>query len=216
MTGATTALRCAAIHASRYAAFACSTAGLSSTACRRPSACAELRLAHRLRQRGARQIDAFLRVPHFFRGDGMIGHQRFALGQIGLGARQLQFSRLDCRIELIRRRFLLAHLAHGLRQRVGRAAQAGLRIDGIEPTSTCPAFTSCVSSASTAITVPETCAEITTLIAVHIGIVGLLALRQHQHPIHRPQRAEVMKITAMMSRILRRLPFAGLVAGDAV
>ena len=121
------------------------------------------RLAFGLRQRGARQVHALLRVPHFFPGDGLIGNQRFAFCQVNLRTREFQFARFDFRVVLSCRGFLLANLPHGLEPKALAARlKAVCASVGSSFTSTCPALTSWVSSANTAMTVPETCAEITT------------------------------------------------------
>ncbi len=111
-TGATTALRCAAIHASRYASLACRTVGLLSTAVPSTSACADSDWRSACASAARAKLHTLLRVPHFFSGDGLIGHQRFAFCQVNLRAREFQLARFDFRIVLTRRGFLLTNLAH--------------------------------------------------------------------------------------------------------
>ncbi len=147
------------------------------------------RLAHGLGQRGARQFDAFARVPHFLRRDGAVGQQRLALGEIGLGARELQLSGFDGRVVLVGRRFFLAHLANGLRQCIGGAAQIGFRIDRIETHQNLARLRELGVICEHRDHRAGDLRRDHHSVAVHIGIVGLLALRQHQDPVPAPQHA---------------------------
>ena len=116
----------------------------------------------------------------------MVCQQRFAFGEISLGARQLEFSRIDDRVVLVRRRSLLAHLPHGLCQRARHAAQAGLRIDGIESHQYLARLDQLRVVGLHGDHRAGDLSRDHHLVAVHIGIIGALALRQHQYPVRRP------------------------------
>ena len=120
----------------------------------------------------------------------MIGQQRFAFGQIRLGPRQLQFSGFDERIGLVRGRPFLAHLAHGLRQRTGRAAQTGLRVDRIHAHQYLARLDQLGVVGKHGNDRAGNLRGNHHLVAVYIGIVGALALGEHQYPVRRPQRTQ--------------------------
>ena len=147
------------------------------------------RLALRLRQRRLRELHRFLRVADLLGRNRMLGEQRLAFGEVGRGARQFQLAGGDQRVVLAGGGFLLAHLAHRLRQRARGALQAGLGIDRIEAHQCLARFDELRVVGKHRDHGAGNLRGDHHLVAVHIGIIGAFALRQHQHPVRRPDQS---------------------------
>ncbi len=87
-------------------------------------------------------------------------------------------------------RLLLANLPHRLRERARGPAQTGSASAGSSRTSTWPALTSCVSSASDGDDGAGHLRRDHDLVAGDVGVVGPFALRQHEVPEQHPDQAD--------------------------
>ena len=147
-------------------------------------------MALRLGQCRARQLHILLGVPDLFGRDRMTGKQGHPLREVRLRAAQLELARLDHRIVLTGNGFLLAHLPHRARKRTRTAAQIRFGIDGIE-----------LYEHLTRMHQLRVVSEYRNHrsgdlrrddhpIAVHIGIIGALAVGEYQHPVGSPDAAQ--------------------------
>ena len=110
--------------------------------------------------------------------------------EIDQRSRELYFARRDQRIVLIGGLLLLAHLAHGLRQSAGAARECDLRVGGIETHQGLPRFDELrVVGEHRYHRAGNLCGD-HDLVAVDVGVVGALALREHEHPVDPPQHAD--------------------------
>ena len=120
-------------------------------------------LAQHLVERVLGVAHGFLRVRDFLGRDRLVGEQRLATVQVGLRLREVGPAARDRRVVLRGLLGLLAHLAHGTGERAPRLGERDFGVGRIEPSRAAGrSSTSCVSSASTAVTVPAICEDTLT------------------------------------------------------